>query len=102
MKACCLRARRSPAVLRRSGRSRSKCCPATRWPRTGSGKRSQRWTVSCPEQEVTEDAGGGAPHHVAVDLVDVGLEGHAAPDQALERVAFDQVVQRELEHLGDL
>ena len=37
-----------------------------------------------------------------LDLVDVGPERHPAPDEPLERVAGDEVVERELEHLGDL
>src|SRR3954467_668568 len=102
MKASSRRARQSPAARPRPGRSRWRCSRATRGATRGSRKRSQRWTVSCPEQQIAEDPGGRAPDHVAVDLIDVGLEGHPPTDQAFERVAVDQVLERELEHLGDL
>ena len=71
-----------PRVRPRRGRSRSRSSTAIRWPTTGSAQRSRLWTGSCPEQQVAQDAGGRAPDHVAVDLVDVGLEGHPAPDHA--------------------
>ncbi len=38
-------------------------------------------------QKVAEDAGGGAPDEVAVDLVGRGVDRHAAADEATHRVA---------------
>ena len=70
----------------------------------GLGRAALRGGGPAPvlSEQVGQDARGGAPDHVAADLVDVGLERHPAPHEALERVAGDEVVERELEHLGDL
>ena len=82
---CCGRSSSTPRARRRlrrqprrgdrprrvgdAGRSRSRS--ATRWATT---VRSGAVDRLLPEQQVAEDPGGRAPDHVAVDLVDVGLE----------------------------
>src|SRR3954451_2855459 len=89
-----------------SARAAGASAPSTSRAATTPFHMTSSWTVHAralnPGQEVGEDARGGAPDEVALDLVGMGLERHPAPHHPALAGAGDEVVERELEHLGDL